>query len=50
MLDIINALTGFDIISHIREEFEPKHAVMRLNAENEEFIAFKNKIPEELHE
>jgi hypothetical protein len=37
MLDIINALTGFDIITQIKQEFEPKHAVLRLNADNEEF-------------
>lgn len=50
MLDIINALTGFDIISQIKLDFEPKHAIVRLNPENEEFTAFKNKIPDELHD
>ena len=48
MLDVINALTGFDIITQIRDELEPKKVYQRLNPDNENFIMLKNKIPEEL--
>jgi hypothetical protein len=50
MLDIINSLTGFDIIGEIKKEFEPKQAIVRLNADNEEFTAFKNRIPDDLQD
>ena len=50
MLDIINALTGFDIISQLKDEFEPVKTIQRLNPENENFIVLKNKIPDEMQE
>jgi len=42
ILDVIHALTGFDVISQIKKELIPNKYIQRLNPENEQFLNFKN--------
>lgn len=47
ILDIIGSLTGYDIIKKVKDEFEPKKPILRLNPENKLFENLKQKIPDE---
>lgn len=44
ILDIIQAFTGYDIIQLIRNEYEPKRPIQRLEPDNKDFENFKSKI------
>ena len=48
IMDIIQALTSFNIIDMIKKELEPHpHNIDRMNAEDETFLTLKNNIMEE---
>lgn len=50
ILDIIQTLTGFNVIEMIKKELEPPHNIDRMNAEDEAFLTIKNNIIEEHHD
>jgi hypothetical protein len=41
ILDLINALTGAEMIAHAKKEIDKKTYVTRLNPDNDEFIIYK---------
>lgn len=50
ILDIIGSLTGYDLIKRVKDEFEPKKPILRLNPENKLFEHLKHQIPDEFLE
>ena len=44
ILDLIHALTGYDIISQVKKEFESKGHIQRMNPDNEQFQTAKQNI------
>lgn len=47
ILDLIETFTGYDIVSIIKNEFEPTKNIERMNTEDDKFCALKNTIPDE---
>jgi len=50
ILDMINAFTGFDIISHIKRELIPNNYIERLNPDSEIFLNYKNQIVDDFQD
>jgi hypothetical protein len=47
ILDLIYALTGYDIISVVKKEFDNKGFIQRMNPDLEEFQVYQSNILEE---
>jgi hypothetical protein len=47
ILDLIYALTGYDIISVVKKEFDNKGFIQRMNPDLEEFQVYHSNILEE---
>lgn len=47
VFDLIHALTGHDIISLVKKEFESKGHIQRMNPDNEQFQQAKQNIVDE---
>ena len=50
ILDLIYALTGYDIISVVKKDFDNKGFIQRMNPDLEEFQNYQNNILEEQQE
>jgi hypothetical protein len=50
ILDIVGYMTGYDLIKKVKNEFEPKKPILRLNPENKLFESIKQGIPDEYYE
>lgn len=47
MLDLIFALTGYDIVSVVKKEFDNQGLIQRMNPDREEFQFYQNNIIDE---
>lgn len=50
ILDLIQALTGFDMISQVKKEIDNPGNIVRLNPDNEDYLLYKINILEEFQD